>query len=135
MRHTLSFYEGALRLKQSLFCWTVSIYLNGIDHGADGIFCDVIQAHLKGGHHHASLQLAPCGQQQSVGAETQLFLLTSPLPRAEWLGGAQRILRLETMLKDTQASERYCQSTVQAHNCYLEVANLAAATLCRDFTF
>lgn len=79
--------------------WTVATNLNSVDHAADGILCDVIQAQLKGRHHHASLQLAPRGQQQSVGTETQLLLLTSHLPRAERLGGAQRVLWLETMLK------------------------------------
>lgn len=78
---------------------TVATNLNSVDHGADGIICDVIQAQLKGRHHHAGLQLAPRGQQQSVGAETQLLLLTSHLPWTERLGGAQRVLRLETMLK------------------------------------
>ena len=80
--------------------WTVTTHLNSIDHGTDGVLCDVIQAQLKGCHHHASLQLAPCGQQKSVGAETQLLLLTSHLPWAERLGGTQRVLRLETMLKN-----------------------------------
>lgn len=35
--------------------------LNGVDHGADGVIRDVIQAQLEGRHHHPGLQLAPCG--------------------------------------------------------------------------
>lgn len=79
--------------------WTITTNLNSINHGVDGIFCDVIQAQLKCCHHHTGLQLAPSGQQKSVGTETQLFLLTSNLSWAEWLGGTQRVLRLEAVLK------------------------------------
>ncbi len=93
--------------------WTVSTNLNSIDHAADGILCDVIQAQLKGRHHHAGLQLAPRGQQQGVGAETQLLLLTSHLPWTERLGGAQRVLRLEAMLK---AQTRHTDSQLHAAN-------------------
>lgn len=73
--------------------------LDSVGHGADSFFRDVVQAHLKGRHHHARLQLAPCGQQQSVGAETKLLLLATHLAWAEGLGGAQGVLGLETMLR------------------------------------
>jgi len=39
--------------------WTVATDLNSVDRAANGIICDVIQAQLKGHHHHAGLQLAP----------------------------------------------------------------------------
>lgn len=35
--------------------------LDSIDHGADSVIRDVIQAQLKGRHHHPGLQLAPRG--------------------------------------------------------------------------
>lgn len=36
--------------------------LNSMDHGADSVVRDVIQAQLKGRHHHPGLQLAPRGE-------------------------------------------------------------------------
>lgn len=85
--------------------------LNSIYQGADGIVCDVIQAQLKGRHHHAGLQLAPRGQQPSMGTETQLFLITSHLPWTERLGGAQRVLRLETVLKAQNKTHKHANDT------------------------
>ena len=76
-----------------------------MDHGADGVLRDVVQAQLKNGDHHAGLQLAPGGQQQGVGTKSQLLFLTPNLPRAEGLGRTQRVLGLETML-DTQRVTR-----------------------------
>lgn len=84
---------------------TLDTYLHCVDHGADGVLRDVVQAQLKSGDHHAGLQLAPGGQQQGVGTKSQLLLLTPNLPRAEGLGRTQRVLGLETML-DTQRVTR-----------------------------
>lgn len=78
---------------------TVETNLDSMGHAADGVFCDVVQAQLEGRHHHAGLQLAPRGQQQGVGTEAQLLLLTPHLAGAERLGGAQGVLRLEAMLR------------------------------------
>lgn len=91
---------------------TVATNLNSVDHGVNSIFCDVIQAQLKGCHHHPGFQLAPCGQQQSVGTESQLFLLAPHLSWAKRLSRAQRVLRLETMLK---AHGRHLQYVFKCH--------------------
>lgn len=92
----------------ALIWWWVSTNLNSVGHGADGIICDIIQAQLKGCHHHAGLQLAPCREQQSMSAETHLLFLTTHFPGAERLSTTQRILRLETMLK-TQTRHKNIQ--------------------------
>lgn len=75
-------------------------HLNSIGHGADGLLCDIVEAQLKSSHHHAGLQLAPGGQQQSVGTQAQLLLLTSCFPWAEGLSGTERVVRLKAMLQN-----------------------------------
>lgn len=74
-------------------------HLHSVDHGADGIFCHVIQPHLEGADHHAGLQLAPRRQQQHVGAQAHFFLLAPRLARAERLRAEQRVLGLEAVLR------------------------------------
>lgn len=82
--------------------WMTPAHLHSTDHGADGVFCDVVQPHLEGGDHHAGLQLAPGRQQQRVGAQPQLLLLAARLPRAERLRSEQRVLWLEAVLRGTE---------------------------------